>query len=557
MISWLLTLVTSLVMLQPELPARDQPKPQKRTAVVRGVVVDAHTGTPLPRAFVELGGSNGQGSAYTDGEGRFEIQELAAGTYRLTASRTPYLFTWYGQQTPNSSGKPIVIREAEVIDKIRVPMLRGGVISGHVVDEYGHPAVGVQVHALQYRYQNGARRLTQISGFGARTDDLGAFRLYALSPGQYYVSAEPASRSRFPPGPAERVGAIITYYPNASGPAVAQRVSVAAGQEVTGLVIGLVTGRLARLRGRALMSSGEPFAPAWVNLVPQDLTGGQSAPGGPVRQDGTFEVSGVPAGHYVLTARLSTAGPDTEAEEGRTPIVVTGDDIDDIVVTGSRGATVRGSLVTDEGVPVPLKPAQWTVVAMTSPDDRGASFRSASINEDYSFELKGVRGRVRISAGSMSAGPEPAQSEWAMKAVLYRGSEIGDRFIEFEPSQVTDGVEIVLSRRWAELSGTVTNAQGEIVPDSWLVVFPSDESRWTAQSRFIQPVRSTAEGTYRARRLMAGDYLIAVVPQFEFGQHEDPDWLRTLAETATPVSIADGEQKTLNLRIASSPQDQY
>ena len=65
---------------------------------------------------------------------------------------------------------------------------RGSLITGRVVDEFGDPATDVQVSALRYQFVQGTRQLTA-AGRVVTTNDIGEYRLFGLSPGQYFVSA--------------------------------------------------------------------------------------------------------------------------------------------------------------------------------------------------------------------------------------------------------------------------------------------------------------------------------------------------------------------------------
>src|SRR6185437_2548238 len=59
-------------------PSEAQQRPAAVTLAVHGTVTNAATGEPLPRALVLANGQNGAG-VLTDGDGRFEIDGLAAG----------------------------------------------------------------------------------------------------------------------------------------------------------------------------------------------------------------------------------------------------------------------------------------------------------------------------------------------------------------------------------------------------------------------------------------------------------------------------------------------
>ena len=539
---------------QPQLPPRDpQRPPAKGTAVIKGIVVDAQSGAPVRGATVRAAGAAApQQPVAVDGEGQFEIRELPAGKYLVTALRTGYLPGSYGQRSPTTPGAPLELLDGQQVEKVRIAMWRGGVISGNVFDEYGEPAVGVQVQAMQYRYIGGTRQLVPTGMSGPiRTDDLGGFRLYGLPPGQYYVSARPMNMMQANV-PAGGTGVMPTYYPNTADQAGAQRLNVVAGKEIGGINISLVTGRLARIRGRAVMSTGEPFAASYVSLTQREGNGMSSSSGGTVRPDGTFEVAGVTAGQYLISVRPQNARDGDDVEVARANVTVTGEDIEGLLLVGSRGAVVRGRVITDEGVPLPLEPRQLGVQIQPAPEERGM-FMRGPVKDDYSFELKGVFGRGRLTAMTMGA-PASVTSGvsgggWSPKAVVWRDQDVGDRWLDFDAGQVMDDIQIVFSRTWSELSGLVVDDRNQPSTQTWLVLFPADESRWLPESPRIRLIRTDADGKYRLQRLYASEYLVAAVPDMEPGQQQDPEFLRTLVDTATRVSVLDGETKVQNLTV--------
>ena len=540
-------------------PARDRATPVKGTAIIKGHVIDEHTGTPIRRAVVTVSSSNtpSRGSAVTDDDGRFEVRDLPTGKYAVFASRSGYLDAALGRSQLGNSPKLIDVVDGTTTDKIVVSMSKGGVIAGRVLDEHGEPIAGIDVRAMQYRYESGARRLLPIyiSGSNAQTDDLGGYRLYGLQPGRYYVSAEP--RNVFPPIAPQLPAPITTYYPNAPDPEGAQRVTVAAGKEITANIT-LATGRAATVRGRAVMSTGEPFAGSTLTFVQQTANGTSSRSRGAVRADGTFESPGVPPGNYLITVRPRTAREGEDVEIARTRVVVNGADLDDVVLIGARGATVFGRVVADEGGPLPLDPRDLQIEAINVvPEDRISFLRPASVADDFSFELKGLFGRmsfgVRVMANPVAA---PAnRGRWAFKGVFWRGEDVTENPIDFQPGQAFEGLEIVFTRRWSQLSGTVTDERGQTVGDAWVLIFADDENKWVPQSRFVKATRTNAKAEYRMPPLHPhSDYLIIVVPDMEPNQWQDPEFLQSIRDRATRLSLAAEETKVHNLRIARSAQ---
>src|SRR5262245_5001241 len=174
--------------------------PQKGTAVMRGYVVASDTGTPLRRAMIRVMSQDGRGGGMTttDADGRFEVMELPAGRYTVNASKAGFVSMSYGQRRPDQSGTTLEILDGQLVDKIALSLPRGGVITGRVLDEFGDPLAGAQINALRPRYMDGRRRLMP-SG-SASTDDLGAFRLYGLAPGDYFVAGSIRTMQMAMPG---------------------------------------------------------------------------------------------------------------------------------------------------------------------------------------------------------------------------------------------------------------------------------------------------------------------------------------------------------------------
>ena len=107
---------------------------------------------------------------------------------------------------------------------------RAGVITGRIVDEFGDPVAGSRVMVMRYQSFQGTRRLAP-AGQGDQTDDTGAFRVYGLPPGDYYVSATLQSGMFMADDSNDRTSYAPTYYPGTGNVAAAQRVTVARGPQ--------------------------------------------------------------------------------------------------------------------------------------------------------------------------------------------------------------------------------------------------------------------------------------------------------------------------------------
>lgn len=541
----------------PQTPARDrQPgEPERGTAALRGIVVAADTGTPLRRAVVRAfstsGGGNGM--AQTDAQGRFEITQLPPGRYMVSATRSGYVTMSFGQRAPNQPGMPIALEDGQSADKVHFALARGGAITGRIVDEFGEPVSSAQVSAQRFGYSGGGRRLLPAGSEGGndRTDDLGQFRLYGLSPGEYYVTATLRSNDFMPPGTSvgtqPNEGYAPTYYPGTPNAVEARRVSVRAGQELANVSFALSATRVGRISGRVTTSAGEPFVGAMVMVHPRDESLGfmsMMTSGTGVRPDGTFQTGGLPPGTYSLTVQPRGDRSDPNPEVARVDVPVNGEDVADVFIVTGRGGIIRGRVITDDGTVPPFKPELMRV--MPQPVEPGRALMSArpgTVRMDWTFELTGLTDPVRLGAFVESA------PGWSVRHAFREGIDLMDTPVDVAPGRVIEDVELVLTRKVTEVSGVVTDERGQPVTDVSVVVFPGDQERWTFGTRYIRTARPDTTGRYTIRLTPTDGLRAIAVRGLESGQSSDPEFLAKAIEQAVPLEIREGESKTIDLRV--------
>src|SRR5947209_10194432 len=177
----------------PQQPARDTPAQQREAPPpggrITGRVVTGDTGRPVKRAraFITAAELSGGRGALTDENGIFDFTELPAGRYTLTVSKSGFVSLSYGQRRPLQAGTPLQLADGQQLKGIEFRLPRGGVVAGHVFDEDGEPMAGAVVRVMRYQYLQGDRRLTPAGT--AQTDDKGQYRVWGLTPGDYYVNA--------------------------------------------------------------------------------------------------------------------------------------------------------------------------------------------------------------------------------------------------------------------------------------------------------------------------------------------------------------------------------
>jgi hypothetical protein len=372
----------------------------------------------------------------TDARGRFVFRNLAAGDgYTLQGVRPGYAIGAYGQSALFGPTARISLAEGQWFPSADFSLWRPAAISGRVLDEGNEPVVGVFVRALARVTIAGAPQL--LAGPAVKTDDRGDYRIAGLGPGDYVIvvpapSATVASdappRVLGMPAAAPRadgfsmpvqsrtdavmapvnghhrvVGNYVTPPPAADGrpraygltfhpgvPTVdaASSVSVALGDERTGVDVTLQPRPAVNVVGRA---TGPPDAMTslLLRLVPAGLEGlayGAEVATSLVRADGAFAFLHVPAGEYVIDAPSTTleftmesagpsqslptppgarvtgsqsrslpagppgssfvrrSGPRSDAYWARAPISVGAEDLLDVLVELSPSITLRGRI---------------------------------------------------------------------------------------------------------------------------------------------------------------------------------------------------------------------
>ena len=167
------------------------PDQSQNKGSIQGTVIDSKTGQPLRGAEVSLRifatGNRGEpDSAVSDSEGHFAFDNLAAGRYRLTASRNGYV-----NRDPRSGGgaRPgmITLSSGQHADGVVLRLLPSAVIAGRVTTEGDEPVPNVFVQAMKFTYQGDKRQLSDVGT--ASTNDRGEYRIWGLAPGKYYVRA--------------------------------------------------------------------------------------------------------------------------------------------------------------------------------------------------------------------------------------------------------------------------------------------------------------------------------------------------------------------------------
>jgi hypothetical protein len=526
----------SLLAQSPSRQAAQPVAPAAAAAVIRGRVVRADNGDPLPGARVAVGSVcvRGRGASAcasgvlpeltTAADGRFEHRDVPPGTYRLTVARSGYV-TQGGSVGPALA--QVEARLGTPVD-VTIALSRSAVVAGRVTDDRGYDIQDARVSLMRWRWQNGKRLLSPGSPVADVTDDRGQFRLFGIPAGTYLLVAEMVN----PVGPEP----VTAYYPDTTSVSQAQPLTLRPGDELAGLTLSLSRAPTSSISGIVTRADGKPFGPGGdVSLMPVDgFDRGGLGASTRVNQDGSFAFSGVRPGEYVIAAGVSDA-PQLRARER---VTLSGADVV-VPLMLHEGYAIRGRFVFESAAPAPTVRPRFDGSGAVAESDGSWPPGSVAGAADGTFEIAGLNGRYRLMPS--------APAGYGVKRITLRGVDVTDTPLDASGQDV-EGVEVLLTQRVTRVSGTVTGVAGRREAAA-VVIFPEEQSKLWPRTRYLRMARLETRDAFSVADLPPGRYLAIAVAEHETGEESNPELLQRFRPAATPFTLEEGESRVLNLAV--------
>ena len=381
--------------------------------------------------------------AVTDDDGNYRIKNVPPGTYKVVVAAPAYV---------QSDGlTPVIVGENEVAENIDVTLVRGGVITGKVIDADGRPVLEERVF---FSLTTPSRAFPPMRT--VRTDDRGVYRAFGLPAGRYTVSAGNDSISSFLWASA---GHQRTYHPRAVNPADATVIQVNEGGEATNVDITL--GRqLSKYtaRGRIIDDeTSQPLPNAHIGLrLFFDVGGGTGYTSktnvAESTKNGEFKLENLPPGKYAVYLDSPT-----ESESFSEPVrfEVIDQDIEGLLIKTSKGGTASGVVVL-EGTHDPTVRANLAKTQI-SPYVSNEFRPNVNINPDGSFRLTNLpAGRLTLNLPDNRDHLRVMRIERA--GVVYPGG------IEVKEREQITGLRVVVGQANGKIRGLLKLPNGLELP---------------------------------------------------------------------------------------------
>jgi hypothetical protein len=231
---------------------------------------------------------------------------------------------------------------------------------------------------------------------------------------------------------------------------------------------------------------------------------------------------------------------------------VAGTDVTGLVLTLEPGRTLSGRVQFEGSRPAPalstlrvsLVPLAVLGLPSGSPIRTLQFVSSIAARDDGGFELPGIGPgayRLQIWAQGLDG--------WWLRSAMRDGRDLLDGNIDVDRSTNLGDVLATFSDRRTVLSGSLQTPAGRPVTDVFVIAFAADRRYWGQGSRRVQAVRPAIDGRFTIAGLPAGAYRLAAVTDVDQDEWQDPGFLALAEPASIPISLADGEAKTQDLRL--------
>ena len=513
---------------------------------IAGVVVDAVTGAPVPRAELWTFAKNAEMKIIAGEDGRFRFAALETGKYRLYGQAQGYVQEGYDQHGAFFTG--IVVGAGLDSEHLVFRLHPQAVIQGRITDDHGDAVRHASVLLFASSNARGMRaRGVQLQ---TQTDDLGEYRFAHLLAGKYYVAvqaqpwyAQPGltwrnesmqsgssfQRIKVKLNPTLDVVYPVTFYPGVLNERSATELNVTAGsREEANIQLQAVPSVHVILTNLPVdEKDSNNFGVGANQEIFGSLAAGFPAVSGPI-SPGEYEIAGLPPGEITFTI---SQGANPQEAPRMFSANVSGDNTLDVAASTVASANVSGRV--QQSGNADMQEAELTI---TGEDNRTASTK---LRKDGTFSFASVQ------AGTYKpyiAFPQGAQY---VQQVAASGAKVHGRQVTLDgihEAQLT----ITLARGVGQLTGTA-QLDGKPKVGAMVLLVPESGENIEDDSRMDQ---SDSDGTFALREILPGKYRLMAIDDGWDLEWANPAVLKPFRENAQIFEIVpDGSTKaTVNVQ---------
>jgi hypothetical protein len=433
----------------------------------------------------------------TDQNGNYRLSNLASGQYEISLAAPQFVLSG------TEPMKRVIIGDGEIVENVDFVMVRGGVITGKVVDADGGAVIEEQIEVIPEGPT--AEPMTRLGNMSYRTDDRGIYRIFGLPPGKYRVAAG-VSPDRLYYGRGRASVYTLTFHPSTTEPAKATLVDVTEGGEATNVDITVRRSMpLFTVTARVVdAETGQPIPDVTYGLQKFRERGSFAMSGMSANGLGEIKLENMTPGKYALFLDPS---PKRDVYAEPVSFEVVGQDINDLVIKASSGSSIAGVIVFEE---MDEKAARSRFVdlvvfahsmAQEASSVSGGSAPAARVGPDGSFRAGGLRpGTVHFS---LWAQRKTAMTEYEVARIERDG--VVQPNLEIKAGEQIKGVRLIVRARTGRIQGVLKFENGQVAKSRVMLSVKriGDES--------FQMMELDDRGHFVSQALAAGVYEVRVI----------------------------------------------
>jgi hypothetical protein len=483
-------------------------------STVLGVVKNAVTGAPVPRALVRLNDR----AVLTDHDGNFRFDQNTSSSANVMVNKPGYYAGLEMQDTEN-----LYLQGAQVGVPMELRLYPEAILTGTVLGPDGVPLPRISVNAQRKYFDEMGPRWLQVGQ--DQTDAHGNFRI-PVQGGEYRI------QTRYTPLDRTTGEAVLPVMITGDGsPGTSEAFRVRSGEE-----------RHFELRPAVsathFVTASNGFGGGAGDFVRMSARAGDGSilQVNPQRNGGTGETKiQLPQGTFTLTA---TRGNGDTQEEAETRVTIQDHDISGVVLQFAPIPSIPVELIvessaTSDNVLAPsLTQFGLTLQSDQQDPERGDSMIRMMPRKDQSYVFTAPPGTYRLEGRDTGT--------WFIKGASYGDSDLLQQELVVVPGAGGTPIRVTVSNATGSLQGTV-NLKGN--PSSaWIYLVPTGPS-----VQAVMSLHSGTSGTYTAAHLPPGSYQVVAFERRHSVNYRDPASLAAYSSYVHSLTVNAGDKPTLNL----------
>ena len=232
------------------------------------------------------------------------------------------------------------------------------------------------------------------------------------------------------------------------------------------------------------------------------------------------------------------------SRQARVPVDVGGTNVEGLNIVIGPGITVKGHLRAEgDSATVDLSNVRLNLQPRESGGIMFGPLAQGKVNADGLFEIgNAASDRYNLFVIGLPSGAY-------VKAIRSDQVDVLASGLDMTSGASPADIEIVISPKAAAVTGVAQNPNtGNPMPGAMVVLIPQDQQR-KEQQTYYKFVASDQNGAFSLTDLTPGEYKAYAWEDIEIGAYMDPDFMKPIEEKGEAVSLQEGEQKTLTLKV--------